>query len=430
MALPKKLKESQTGIAETLRDTTRIEDQETVQKEALGAKANASMASNEIMTAANKRRDLLAMSGFDYVDVREVSFNAKNTYSIDKESIEALADLIYTSKNTTPVVLRRLKTGELQVLDGERRCRAHLMLGERYGEHYYMIPARIFNNKQLSDEDAEYILHAENIGQRRLTAVERAKGFKAVQERILEMRAAGNPDAPKGKMADILAKQFGCSVGTAHSMICIASAIEPVLAAFDAGELRQDDVVQLSRISEEAQLEILSAMREEVIKTSEVAECARDVRNGDPVEEAIKKAVDRGEAETAALEAALKAERANRRSAEEKLSKAQERCNALEDEATEARETAEAMAQSAHAEVKAATDRIAELETQLEDAKATGSSRVGRKPGTKGKVKESNDYMKAARRSLAKALTTTGDVDAELLDEITIMVQNLKARTS
>ena len=136
--------------------------------------------------AANKSKLRLADDmGIDFLDARKLQRNPKNSYSLDDESIKSLADMIYTSSYTAPIAVQEIveqdpETGArrvvYQIVDGERRWLAHCWLGQKIseeqgeeaGERWYMIPARVFRNGELADEDAEFIMHSANVGQREL----------------------------------------------------------------------------------------------------------------------------------------------------------------------------------------------------------------------------------------------------------------------
>lgn len=342
MALPKKMREkkSEPGIASEVKDMSkRSMSCEELLAAAYENRTDPADDLPTIMAHNAKSTELVRAAGFDFVDARTVEFNSKNIYSIDEGSIEALADLIYNSRNTTPIILWRVD-GALRVIDGERRCRAHRLLGDRHGELWYMIPARIYDREMLSDEDAEYILHAENIGQRKLSTVERAKGFKVVKDRILKMRREGDPKAPEGKMGEILAAQFGCSLGTVSNMLNIANASEETLEAFEGLELTQMAVVQMSRLSEDDQARVLAAVRAGEVTAAQAEEVARGMRDGMSVEDAVAEV--RREGDAAALEKKLAAEREGRAELERALAEANAAKEAEVAELTERLKGAEA----------------------------------------------------------------------------------------
>ena len=153
--------------------------------------------------AANKSKlKLVDDMGIDFLDARKLQRNPKNSYSLDDESIKSLADMIYTSSYTAPIAVRELveedeETGakqlKYQIVDGERRWMAHCWLGKKIseergaeeGEKWYMIPARVFRNGELADEDAEFIMHSANVGQRELSDRERSEGIAALATVLL-----------------------------------------------------------------------------------------------------------------------------------------------------------------------------------------------------------------------------------------------------
>ncbi len=213
------------GVNRYITESDSFESDEELMQAALENKTGEVDDGASQLARANKRTSLLKKAGFDFFDVRDLIPNANNTYTVEEGSVESLASLIYETKNTTPLIVRATDAG-YEIIDGERRYRAHLLLGQRYGEHWYMVPARCFEVGKLSDEDANFILHAENMGQRNMTPSERADGMAAVQERILQARK--KDDAFKGRATkEILAEQFGISPRTATMEVTIGKSLCP-----------------------------------------------------------------------------------------------------------------------------------------------------------------------------------------------------------
>lgn len=240
---------------------------EEIRKKTYEARIVAGNGGADKLARANMRADLMRRAGYDFFDVRSLVFNEGNAYSIDEDSIATLADMIYASKVTEPIVIRAIDEG-LQVIDGERRCRAHMLLAERHGDEWYMIPGRCFKAGEVSDDDARFILHATNVGQRNMTPSERAMGFAAVAERIAVRKAAAPQELP-GKTRDILAAQMGVSPRTAAIEMAIGRNLG------DAGKRLYDD----GAITK-AQAEQLSHL-------------------GKPEQEAVAREMERGEADFA-----------------------------------------------------------------------------------------------------------------------------------
>ena len=231
------------------------------------------------LARANKRASLLKKAGFDYFDVRDLIPNENNTYAVEEGSIESLASLIYETKNTTPLIVRATEAG-YEIIDGERRYRAHLLLGERYGEHWYMVPARSFGVGKLSDEDANFILHAENIGQRNMTPSERAAGMAAVQERILKARK--KDAAFKGRATkEILAEQFGVSPRTATMEVTIGRSLcDQGKELYDNDQITKAAAHAIALLDKESQTVICEQIKSGTITKKNAERTAQARRKG------------------------------------------------------------------------------------------------------------------------------------------------------
>ena len=238
---------------------------------------NRSMADTDggtLQAKSNKRNTLMKKAGFDFFDVRELIPNQENNYSIDEGSIESLASLIYESKNTTPLVLRATAEG-IQIVDGERRYRAHLLLGKRYGERWYMVPARCFPVGTLSDEDARFIMHAENIGQRNMTNSERARGFAAVADRVIAQRK-NDPEMAGRATKEILAEQFGVSERTAVMEVNIGNnLVQEGQDLYDQGGITKVGADALAKLPEGDQQELIKQIKAGQVKKAEVPDVAK-----------------------------------------------------------------------------------------------------------------------------------------------------------
>lgn len=257
------------------------DDGEELLKEALASKAKDGMSAGELIVSEKARKSLLAKAGFDYVDVRELTPNPKNTYEVDEGSVESLASLIFESKNTTPLIVREVPVSAdyphgYEIVDGERRYRAHMMLGEKYGEHWYMAPVRIFHLGTLSDEDAEFMLHAENVGQRDMKPSERARGVAMVIDRVVKQREA-DPESMRGrKTKDIIAEQFGVSARTAVMESNIGHNLgQAGMDAYDAGQITKTAADAVSRLPMQEQDELIAQVKKGEIAKSEVEHIAR-----------------------------------------------------------------------------------------------------------------------------------------------------------
>ena len=265
------------GVNRYITESETYETDEELMQAALENKTEEAEDGASQLARANKRTSLLKKAGFDYFDVRDLVPNENNTYTIDQGSIESLASLIYETKNTTPLIVRATKTG-YEIIDGERRYRAHLLLGERYGEHWYMVPARCFEIGKLSDEEANFILHAENIGQRNMTPSERAAGMAAVQERILKARK--NDAAFKGRATkEILAEQFGVSPRTATMEVTIGKSLcEEGKELYDNDCITKTAAHAIALLDPKSQKEICEQIKRGVVTKKDAEKTAQERR--------------------------------------------------------------------------------------------------------------------------------------------------------
>lgn len=278
-------KTSRAGRAAAAAAKKHVSDEEIMQR-ALAAKPTDGMSAGELIVSSNENQQLIEKTGFKYIDVRDLTPNPNNEYVIDPESIELLADLIHETKNTTPIIAREVKISEqyphgLEIIDGERRYRAHLLLGERYGEHWYMVPARVFELDAITDEETNLILHAENMGQRILTASEVAIGAAAIKHSI-EQRRKANPAAYKGKKTlELLADHLGISARQAAIEANIGENLSPDgLEALNAGTITKKAADAIARLDDSDQAEILADIQEGKLDASK-AESAAKAQNAD-----------------------------------------------------------------------------------------------------------------------------------------------------
>lgn len=241
-------------------------------EEVLAVAPRDGMSGGDLIVLNKKRTELLAKSGYTFLDVRELTPNVNNIYakSITDDDVENLAAQILESGHTTPIVVRQVE-GKLEIVDGERRYRARKLLGEKHGEQWYMIPARLFSEGELSDEDTLFLLHAANMGQRVMTPSERADGFKAVYQRLLKRRKE-DPSLFKGKKTrEILAEQMGVSKTTALRELTIGQGLgEKGRAAYDEGLITQFIAEALAKLGHDEQDAIIDMIRSGEVQKEEV----------------------------------------------------------------------------------------------------------------------------------------------------------------
>ncbi len=154
---------------------------------AFEARDNQEGAITDKMANSNRRNTLLAEMGFDWFDIDNLKPNPNNSYTITDEDVNNLAGLIWNSKEVEPLILRETEDG-IQIIDGERRWRACKLLAEKYGDAWRMVPGRCHKLGAVSDEQANFIMHSSNIGQRNIKPSERAQGFRVLADKLVEWR--------------------------------------------------------------------------------------------------------------------------------------------------------------------------------------------------------------------------------------------------
>lgn len=237
--------------------------------------------SSDKLADDNTRNSLLRKAGFDWFDILEIHPNPNNAYTITDEDIENLAGLIEHSHETQPLVLRETKDG-IEIVDGERRWSAHKLLYERTGNDFWrMVPGRCHALGSLSDEQAEFIMHSNNLGQRELSPSEKAMGFAAVADALVEWRK-NDPSLKGKKTREVLAERFGVSQSTVANELAIARGLSTEgKELLDEGRLMKNQAVALSRMSSELQEAITEAINAQDLAGEEIDEIIEPARKGE-----------------------------------------------------------------------------------------------------------------------------------------------------
>lgn len=256
---------------------------------AFESRRNREASSSDKMADDNARNTLLRKAGFDWFDILDIHPNPKNEYSINEDDVENLAGLIEHSHETQPLVLRETKDG-VEIVDGERRWRAHKRLYERTGNDFWrMVPGRCHAIGTLSDEQAEFIMHSNNLGQRDLTPSEKAMGFAAVANALVEWRK-GDPSLKGKKTREVLAERFGVSQSTVANELAIARGLsQEGKNLLDEGRLKKSLAVTIARMSEEQQNAITDAITTQSLEDEEIESLIKPVKAGETSPEEIRK---------------------------------------------------------------------------------------------------------------------------------------------
>ena len=112
-----------------------------------------------------------------------------------------------------------------------------------------MVPGRCHAIGTLSDEQAEFIMHSNNLGQRDLTPSEKAMGFAAVANALVEWRK-DDPSLKGKKTREVLAERFGVYQSTVANELAIARGLsQEGKNLLDAGRLKKSLAVTINRKS-------------------------------------------------------------------------------------------------------------------------------------------------------------------------------------
>ena len=143
----------------------------------------------------------------------DIEEHPSNTaYSMDEGAIKKLAKSIKQDGLTDMPLVRKLDSGNFQMISGHRRKAAYSQLAKT-DEKYSKLPCRIIEN--ITDESAETLLHAANYFTRELTITERAAASKALGLKVEEIRKENDEFAgmrTEDIKAKILSEQTGKKV--------------------------------------------------------------------------------------------------------------------------------------------------------------------------------------------------------------------------
>lgn len=253
---------------------------EQVREAAFHSRRNQDCDISQKMADDNRRNTLLRKSGFDWVDIEELQPHPDNAYHVTEEDVENLAGLIYISKETQPLVVRETEDG-LQIIDGERRWRAHKLLARLYGDAWRMVPARIHPLDSLTEEEVHFILHSNNAGQREKTASEKAMGFAAIADSLIEWRKA-NPALKGVRTNAMLAEHFGVSERTAQTNLTIARGLtQRCCKLLDDKALTMAQAETIARLSEEKQAAIADAIESGDFEKNDIDDLIQNIKEAE-----------------------------------------------------------------------------------------------------------------------------------------------------
>ncbi len=245
--------------------------EEEMRLEAFRKRDNQDVSVTDKMSNQNVRNTLLSEMGFDWFDIDSLKPNPNNSYTITDEDVKNLAGLIWNSKEIEPLILRETEDGT-EIIDGERRWRACKLLAEKYGEAWRMVPGRCHKLGSITDEQANFIMHSSNIGQRNIKPSERAQGFKVLADKLVEWRK-DDPSLKGVNTKTYLAEHFGVSERTAQVLLNIARNLSKEgNDLLDSNVITQAQAESLSKLPSNKQSEIVANITKSDMDAAEINE--------------------------------------------------------------------------------------------------------------------------------------------------------------
>lgn len=210
---------------------------------------------------------------------------ANTAYSMDEDSIRALAESIRKDGITDIPLVRKLPDGGYQMLSGHRRKAAYQLLAKD-DPAYGLMPCRVIDG--ITDEEALTLLHTANYFTRELTVMERARATRALGLEAKRMRAA-DPELKGTRTSELKAAIIKAQTGRdiaprtiehhERTARLVESRLEPEWQKeAEAGRLSDSDIRRLSKLGRSEQRDL--------------AESASEYETGRPVSALIKEAAN------------------------------------------------------------------------------------------------------------------------------------------
>lgn len=191
---------------------------------------------------------------FDRIPLTLLALNPDNARRFEENLTPAreakLAELVASievSGIVQPLVVRHDEGGIYRIIAGERRYRAAKVLCEQRGLacEDYLVPVTV---QDVTDEQAQAIMLAENACREDLTPLETARGYQAYLEKM-----GNHPDAVLE-----LSRRTGVAAHAIRRQVALLSLPQPLLDCWEKGELTQGHIEQFTRLADEK--EILEAL--------------------------------------------------------------------------------------------------------------------------------------------------------------------------
>lgn len=198
--------------------------------------------SNYLKGLANKINGVEEESFTQELDINSLVPSKNNFYGI--REVEDLAESIKENGLMHNLVVRDLANGKYEIISGERRYRALMLL------EYKRVPCQIKTN--LTDLEAELMLIKANTQQRELTPIERMEGIKRLEKIYKEKRDNGEKLSKKTR--DLVGDDLGISGVTVTRYKKVDKDLIPeIKEKFNNKEITLDQALMVSKLKKEEQ---------------------------------------------------------------------------------------------------------------------------------------------------------------------------------
>lgn len=215
---------------------------------------------NGISKNTEKAGTLEAKNNFkvEYIDIKNIKRNEKNFYEI--VNVEELAEDIKMNGLNHNLVVRKLDSGEYELISGERRYTALTQLVEQGNELFALVPCKVI---EANDLDAEIILIQANAQTRELTDLEKLEQVKRLTE-LYKAKKANGENIP-GKVRNLIANDLKLSPTQVSRYESINNKLIPELKEIlENGNLTIANASEFSSLSEDNQKVILDIINDKV----------------------------------------------------------------------------------------------------------------------------------------------------------------------
>ncbi|UFH65834.1 ParB N-terminal domain-containing protein [Clostridium cadaveris] len=215
---------------------------------------------NGISKNTEKAGTLEAKNNFkvEYIDIKNIKRNEKNFYEI--VNVEELAEDIKMNGLNHNLVVRKLDSGEYELISGERRYNALTQLVEQGNELFALVPCKVI---EANDLDAEIILIQANAQTRELTDLEKLEQVKRLTE-LYKAKKANGENIP-GKVRNLIANDLKLSPTQVSRYESINNKLIPELKEIlENGNLTIANASEFSSLSEDNQKVILDIINDKV----------------------------------------------------------------------------------------------------------------------------------------------------------------------